>query len=204
MEFSEVEWATLDQCVNELEKNWPPAKRIASRTRRELVERIARGEIGVRFGEDTWSRDDLLVTVTREYLNEDYIDAQIANAQKRGDTAVEKRWTAQKKKLPRHPPDYSLITIDSLPAHIVAELELRTRDVLSQDSANTMRQRAEPEEVLAFLISCADGTKREMDCLAEAKRHFALRSIPEKNVWRVAWGSLPAHKKLQRGGKVSV
>jgi hypothetical protein len=191
MEFSDAEWATLDQCVKELEKSWPPAKRIASRTRRELVERIARGEIGVRFGEDTWSRDDLLVTVTKEYLNQGYIDAQIASAQKRGDTAAERAWTAQKKKLPRQPPDYSLITIDTLPVHIVAGLKLQIRDVVALEPANSTRQRAEPEEVLAFLMNYADGTKREGDCLAEAKRHFARRSIPHKRVWRVAFRNLP-------------
>jgi hypothetical protein len=51
-----------------------------------------------------------------------------------------------------------------------------------------------------FLISFADGTKTEAECLEAAKEHFAVKSIPEKNIWRPALQAVPASKKVRRGG----
>jgi hypothetical protein len=131
MKLSDVEWATLDQCATALEKL--PGALPANRIKQELIERIARGEIGIRFdGDDTWSRDDLLTVLTGDYLSEgSFVKSQISRARERGDTAAEQSWSAREKKLRPYTPDYSLITIDRLPQHIAAKLELRIRDVVA-------------------------------------------------------------------------
>ena len=122
-----INWATLDECAHALASM--PGSLPKDRIKRELVKRIAQGEIKIQFDADTWSRDDLLTIVTGEYVNEAYVSEQIDLARKHGNAEAVKTWRAKKKTLPRYTPDYSFITIDRLPAHIIAGLELWTRDV---------------------------------------------------------------------------
>ena len=53
-------------------------------------------------------------------------------------------------------------------------------------------------KVVAFLEDFADGSKPEKECRAAAEKHFGCK-LPEKNIWRKAWNSLPPEKKRSRG-----
>jgi hypothetical protein len=138
MKLSDVEWASLKDCAHSLASE--PGALSEDSIKRWLMTRIAQGEIAIRYNGDPWEPEDLLTAVTGEYVNERYYNQCIDYARKNKDYEAERMWRAQKKSLSPDPPDFSPLTLDALPSHIVTGLELSTRDVLTKSTSKKGRR----------------------------------------------------------------
>jgi hypothetical protein len=54
-------------------------------------------------------------------------------------------------------------------------------------------------ELVAFLLSYADGTKPESECRKASEERFRMTMPDSEKVWRPAWREIPKDKKLARG-----
>jgi hypothetical protein len=137
--LSDKVWATLAECAYSLSRK--PGTLPENSIKRELVTRIARGEIAIQFDGVHWTRDDLLATITGVSVTEQQANDRLIDAKESGDDGQIARWTAIKEATT----DYSRLTFDTLPTHIEprpkpdgtcerSKLELLVSDVLGARS----------------------------------------------------------------------
>jgi hypothetical protein len=157
MKLPDKEWATLSECAYSISNH--PGALPAESIKRELVARIARGEVAIRFDGELWTRDHLLTAVTGQYVTEEFCDQSAMHASELGDHVTAYRW--HERKAGGFPPrDYSALTFDALPDHIEprptadgkwknSKLELLTRDVEPEPRAEELAKESQSGAIVS-------------------------------------------------------